>query len=82
MAWIRVLSEAEVREDKQLERMYRSHDDQGIVDNILQIHSLHPASLRAHLMLYRTLMHGPSPLSRAQREMIAVSVSAANHCHY
>ncbi|MCA1605632.1 MAG: carboxymuconolactone decarboxylase family protein [Acidobacteria bacterium] len=27
-------------------------------------------------------MRGPSGLSRVQREMIAVVVSAANHCHY
>jgi AhpD family alkylhydroperoxidase len=27
-------------------------------------------------------MHGPSPLSRAQREMLAVVVSRANDCHY
>ncbi len=82
MAWIRVLSDAEARADKQLERMYRNHADDGVVDNILQIHSLHPASLRAHLVLYRTLMYGESPLSRVQREMIATTVSVANHCHY
>ena len=28
------------------------------------------------------LMRGRSELSRAQREMIAVVASAANHCHY
>jgi AhpD family alkylhydroperoxidase len=27
-------------------------------------------------------MHGPSELTRAQREMIAVVVSAENECHY
>lgn len=31
--------------------------------------------------LYGTLMHGGSPLTRAQREMLAVVVSRANDCH-
>ena len=52
------------------------------MDNILKIHSLNKRSLDAHLLLYKTLMYGPSGLSRAQREMIAVTVSVLNHCHY
>lgn len=51
-------------------------------DHILASHSLNPAALRAHLALYRTIMFGPSGLSRAEREAIAVCVSAANECHY
>ena len=54
----------------------------GGVDNILKIHSLNPPSLRAHFEFYKTLMRGPSGLSRIQREMIAVVVSTANRCHY
>lgn len=50
--------------------------------NILRISTIHPEALRAHLDLYRTLVHGPSPLSRTQREMIAVTVSQLNGCHY
>lgn len=80
MPWIQVLGDDEV--DGGLERLYRSSSSDGEVDNVLRIHSLHPASLRAHLLLYKTLMYGPGPLSRVQREMIAVTVSAANDCHY
>ena len=54
----------------------------GNVDNILKIHSLNPASLEGHYELYKTLMYGRSPLTRTQREMIGVVVSAANQCHY
>ncbi len=54
----------------------------GQVDNILRIHSLHPATLDAHVLLYTSLMHGKSRLSRAEREMIAVVVSSLNQCHY
>ncbi|MEE8585350.1 MAG: carboxymuconolactone decarboxylase family protein [Acidobacteriota bacterium] len=51
-------------------------------DNILRIHGVNPGVLRGHLSLYRAIMHAESPLSRAQREMLAVVVSALNGCHY
>ena len=41
-----------------------------------------PAALKDSIRLYATLMFGESPLSRAQREMIAVVTSQANECHY
>jgi alkylhydroperoxidase family enzyme len=50
--------------------------------NILASHSLNAAALDAHVALYRTIMFGDSPLSRAEREAIAVAVSAANDCFY
>ncbi|MDX1577433.1 MAG: carboxymuconolactone decarboxylase family protein [Gemmatimonadota bacterium] len=34
------------------------------------------------MALYRKLMFGPSPLDRAEREAIAVVVSALNGCFY
>lgn len=51
-------------------------------DNIIRIHGIHPRTMRQHYDLYLELMRGPGPLSRIQREMIAVVVSAANRCHY
>jgi alkylhydroperoxidase family enzyme len=81
MAWIEVIDEPEA--DGDLAAQYAELvEPWGGVDNILKIHSLSPASLRAHVLLYKTLMYGPSPLTRAQREMIAVVASAANRCHY
>lgn len=81
MAWIEVIDED--RADGRLQRLYeRLVGPHGGVDNILKIHSLNPASLAAHFELYRTVMRGRSPLSRTQREMIAVVVSAANRCRY
>ncbi len=81
MAWIRVISEAEA--EGELAEQYRDLiEPWGGVDHILTIHSLHPESLAAHVHLYRTLMYGKGPLSRVQREMIAVVASAANRCHY
>ena len=51
-------------------------------DNILRIHGVHSRTMRLHYDLYIELMRGPGPLSRVQREMIAVAVSATNGCHY
>lgn len=81
MAWIKVVQEHEA--EGQLKELYdRMTEPWGGVDNILKIHSLNPPSLRAHFDLYVTLMRGRSGLSRAQREMIGLVVSAANQCHY
>jgi alkylhydroperoxidase family enzyme len=72
MAFIPFISDDEIPAE------HRVPDD----DHIIRIHGVHPATLRLHYDLYVELMRGPSPLSRVQREMIAVVVSAANGCHY
>jgi alkylhydroperoxidase family enzyme len=51
-------------------------------DNIIRIHGVHSQTMRQHYDLYKELMYGKSPLSRIQREMIAVVVSAENRCRY
>ena len=51
-------------------------------DNIIRIHGVHSAVLKRHYELYAELMRGPGPLTRVQREMIAVTVSAENRCRY
>ena len=81
MAWIDVIDE-NAAEDELAEQYAKLVSPSGTVDNILKIHSLNPRSLDDHYRLYRTLMFGRSPLTRARREMIAVVVSAANRCHY
>jgi len=54
----------------------------GRVWNIVSIQSQMPEVMRDSLRLYRTIMYGDSPLTRAQREMIAVVTSSANDCFY
>ena len=55
----------------------------GRVFNVLRIQSLRPETLRISTLLYREVMYGErSPLSRAQREMLATAVSRANACEY
>ena len=81
MSWI---DEVDVDDaDGKLEAIYAELiEKRGKVSNILKVHSLCPASMKAHFDLYALLMRGPSDLSRAQREMIAVVSSALNQCHY
>lgn len=51
-------------------------------DNIVQVHSVHPAVMKAHVELYLELMRRKGPLHRREREMIAVRVSGLNDCPY
>jgi uncharacterized peroxidase-related enzyme len=81
MAWIKIIGEDEA--SGRLKELYEQYvEPWGGVDNVIRIHSLNVKSMQTHYDLYAHLMRGRSPLSRAQREMIAVVVSAANHCHY
>ncbi len=54
----------------------------GAVANVYQVHSLLPETMLGHKELYMSLLYGRGGLSRPQREMIAVVVSAANSCGY
>jgi uncharacterized peroxidase-related enzyme len=57
-------------------------EKRGKVANILKVQGLNPQALSDHVDLYMTLMFGRSGLSRAEREAIAVVVSANNDCAY
>ncbi len=54
----------------------------GRVWNIVRAMSLNAKTLHASMQLYVATMQEPSGLSRAQREMLAVTVSRANGCRY
>ena len=54
----------------------------GRVWNIVQIMSLNGRVMKSSMEMYGATMFAESPLSRAQREMLAVVVSKANHCVY
>lgn len=55
----------------------------GRVFNIVRLQSLRPKVLHASMQLYLELMRSrEGALTRAQREMVAVVVSATNGCHY
>jgi alkylhydroperoxidase family enzyme len=81
MSWIKTVGADEAR--GALRREYETGVRRaGRVFEILKIQSLNPEALRASMALYVALMKGPSPLSRAVREMLGVVVSRTNGCHY
>lgn len=54
----------------------------GLVPNVLAAYSFAPEKLRAFMGMYNDLMLGESGLTKLEREMIAVAVSAVNRCFY
>lgn len=54
----------------------------GMVPNVLATFSFNEEKLRNFSAYYQTLMLDPSGLSKLEREMVAVVVSAANRCYY
>ena len=54
----------------------------GKVYAIVRSMSLNPRVLKSSIRLYRDVMMGSSPLSRAQRELLATAVSRINTCDY
>lgn len=81
MSWIEEIEESAAGGD--LAEIYADLiEKRGKVANILKVHSLNPTAMSNHVDLYMTLMFGESGLSRAEREAIAVVVSATNECAY
>jgi alkylhydroperoxidase family enzyme len=72
MAFIKYLGQDEIPEKNRVD------DD----DNILQIHGINSNIMKNHFDMYISLMRKRSPLTRVQREEIAVAVSAINGCVY
>ncbi|MCG8481097.1 MAG: peroxidase-related enzyme [Spirochaetales bacterium] len=54
----------------------------GKLAHVHTVQSLNPRSIQDHMQLYKTVMFASSPLTRAEREMMAVVVSATNRCRY
>ena len=57
-------------------------DKLGMIPNVLKAHAFDVEKLNAFTALYNDLMLGDSGLSKLEREMIAVVVSATNRCFY
>ncbi len=82
MAWIDTVPPEAA--DGLLRRLYTAAAKRaGKVFNVIRLQSLRPETLQLSTELYLEIMYSDrSPLSRAQREMIATAVSRANACHY
>jgi uncharacterized peroxidase-related enzyme len=60
----------------------KCQDKLGFVPNVLKAYAFDMAKLSAFVTMYNDLMLAPSGLSKLEREMIAVAVSAQNRCYY
>jgi uncharacterized peroxidase-related enzyme len=81
MPWIKVYSLEEAT--GHLKKEYTTALKRaGRIWNIVSIMSQNPRAMKTSMDFYGAIMFGKSPLSRSQREMLAVVVSAANHCIY
>ena len=81
MAWIRTVADEDAQ-GRLAKSFEAARSRAGGVANIVRTMSLNPRVLDASMGLYVAALQGDSPLSRAQREMLAVVVSRANDCHY
>ena len=60
----------------------KCQDKLGFIPNVLVAYAFDSAKLDAFAAMYNDLMLAPSGLSKLEREMIAVAVSAWNRCYY
>jgi uncharacterized peroxidase-related enzyme len=80
-SWFPVPDESELPSD--LRGLFaKAHQRIGFVPNVFRVYSFRPERLRAWFTHYRQLHQATEGLSAADREMIAVVVSAANGCLY
>jgi alkylhydroperoxidase family enzyme len=81
MPWIRQIEveEASGFLKRQLDDAIRRA---GRVWHIVHIMSLNPRVMKGSMDFYAAIMFGASPLTRVQRELLAVAVSAELDCHY
>ncbi len=81
MAWIKTIAPEEAT--GRLKQLYdEAVKRAGRVFNVVRAQSLNPPVLAASMALYTAIMHGPSQLTRAEREMLATVTSWANDCFY
>jgi alkylhydroperoxidase family enzyme len=81
MTWIKTIKESEAQ--GLLTWIYRVlRWTRGRVPNIVKVSSLNPRLLVTLGPLFRTIMEGPSPLTRSQRKMVAIVASKVNNCFY
>jgi uncharacterized peroxidase-related enzyme len=80
-SWFPVPEEADLPSD--LRGLFaKARERLGFVPNVFRVYSFRPERLSAWLAHYRQLHEPTAQLSAADREMIAVVVSAANGCLY
>jgi len=82
VSWIKVVAREEAA--GRLRELYeRVAGSDGTVDNVLQIHSLRPHTLEAHMALYKNVLHhSGNRVPKWLLETVGVYVSLLNGCAY
>ena len=81
IAWLPVPDEASLDEDVR-GLFERARSKLGFVPNVFRVFALRPEHFRRWRAHFTEVTVGESELTPAEREMIAVVVSAENHCLY
>lgn len=81
VSWLAIPAEDSLDED--LRKLFtKARAKLGFVPNVFVAYMARPEHFRRWFSHFRAVMEGESGLSRAEREMIAVVVSAENQCLY
>ncbi|WP_420003285.1 carboxymuconolactone decarboxylase family protein [Arenibacterium sp. LLYu02] len=82
MAWIETISYKDAT--GKLRRLYdRIASSDGIVDNVMKVHSLRPHSMEGHMALYKNVLHhSGNSQPKWFLELLGVWVSVLNGCSY
>jgi uncharacterized peroxidase-related enzyme len=81
VAWLPVADETALDEDV-VGLFERARERLGFVPNVFRVYAARPEHFRRWRAFFNEVTLGESELTQAEREMIAVVVSAENHCLY
>lgn len=81
-AWIEMITDEEADEALR-DVLQLARTPHGTVDNVMRVHSLRPATMRGHVVLYRAALHDDAnTLPVWLQETISSFVSILNDCAY
>lgn len=81
-AWIKMLADEDA-DGKLTEALDFARTPHGTVDNVMRVHSLRPATMNGHVVLYRACLHdGGNTIPEWFQEVISAYVSTLNDCTY
>lgn len=79
ISWFPVPDEEDL-DPRVAELVENQREKLGAPNNVARVHAWRPELMLRWLELYEHINKGPSGLTRAEREMIGVVVSAENRC--
>lgn len=79
ISWFPIPDEADL-DPRVADLVARQRQKLGAPNNVVRVHAWRPELMLRWLEFYEYISKGPSGLSRIEREMIGVVVSAENRC--